>query len=69
MTDSLREIRPVLPGSFERHFETGSGQQAQVDFAEFSVKFEDEPGSRKVWLFSLVLGAAGYGDISVRIRS
>ncbi len=57
VTDCLREIRPVLPGPFERRFETGPGRQAQVDFAEFSVEFGDEPGRcRKVWLFSLVLG-------------
>ena len=28
---------------------------SQVDFAEFSVKFEDGPGSRIVWLSSLIL--------------
>ena len=56
VTDCQREIRPVLPGPFERRFETGPGRQAQVDFAEFSVEFGDEPGRcRKVWLFSLVL--------------
>ena len=33
------------------------GLEAQVDFAEFTVEFTDEPGVvRKVWLFSLVLG-------------
>ena len=53
----LREVRPPSRTKFERRFETPPGQQAQVDFAEFSVTFTDEPGvTRKVWLFSLVLG-------------
>ncbi len=71
VTDCLREIRPVLPGPFERRFETGSGRQAQVDFAEFSVEFGDEPRRcRKVWLFSLVLGNSRWlWDVSVRTRS
>ena len=57
VTDYLREVRPVLPQPFERRFETEPGQQAQVDFAEFSVEFTDAAGMwRKVWLFSFVLG-------------
>ena len=53
----LREIRPPFRMQFERRFETPSGKQAQVDFAEFTVAFTDEPGvTRKVWLFSMVLG-------------
>lgn len=57
VTDLLREIRPPVRTKFERRFETPPGQQAQVDFAEFSVAFTDEPGvTRKVWLFSMVLG-------------
>ena len=53
----LREIRPPARAQFERRFETPAGKQAQVDFAEFVVNFTDEPGvTRKVWLFSLVLG-------------
>ena len=57
MTDYLRAVRPELPRGVERRFETEPGEQAQVDFAEFSVEFTDEPGmTRKVWLFSFVLG-------------
>ena len=57
MTDFLREVRPARHTPFERRFETPPGKQAQVDFAEFTVEFADEPGVvRKVWLFSLVLG-------------
>lgn len=53
----LREVRPPRRTQFERRFETLPGKQAQVDFAEFSVEFADEPGvTRKVWLFSMVLG-------------
>ena len=57
VTDFLREVRPPRQVQFERRFETPPGQQAQVDFAEFTVEFTDEPGVvRKVWLFSMVLG-------------
>jgi len=53
----LREIRPPKTKPFARRFETPPGRQAQMDFAEFSVEFNDEPGViRKVWLFSMVLG-------------
>ena len=57
VTDYLRQIRPIIPPPFERRFETEPGHQGQVDFAEFTVEFSDQPGERrKVWLFSLVLG-------------
>jgi len=57
VTDFLRSIRPKVPKLFERRFETPPGRQAQMDFAEFTVEFTDEPGIiRKVWLFSMVLG-------------
>ena len=50
MTDYLRAIRPELPPVFECRFEIPPGKQAQVDFAEFTVTFIDEPGvRRKVW--------------------
>jgi len=53
----LREGRPPRRPSFECRFETPAGRQAQVDFAEFKVSFDAEPGVvRKVWLFTLVLG-------------
>jgi len=57
VTDFLRDVRPAKRTKFERRFETPPGRQAQVDFAEFSVEFTDEPGvTRKVWLFSMILG-------------
>jgi len=57
VTDFLREVRPSGRTPFERRFETPPGKQAQVDFAEFTVSFTNEPGiARKVWLFSMVLG-------------
>lgn len=57
VTDALREIRPTIPAPFEVRFETPAGEQAQVDFAQFQVVFQAEPGVvRIVWLFSLVLG-------------
>lgn len=57
VTDFLRDVRPPRQAAFERRFETPPGRQAQVDFAEFKVEFSDEPGvTRKVWLFSMVLG-------------
>lgn len=57
LTEYLRQIRPPVPKTYERRFETGAGVQAQVDFAEFQTVFTSEPGIvRKVWLFSMVLG-------------
>ena len=57
LTDFLRAARPPRRRVFERRFETPAGRQAQVDFAEFRVTFEDEPDVvRKVWLFTMVLG-------------
>ena len=42
---------------FERRFETEPGEQARIDFAEFTVAFRDEPDvRRKVWFFSCVPG-------------
>ena len=57
VTDFLRQVRPVAATPFEVRFETASGHQAQVDFAQFKVVFEDEQSAvRIVWLFSMVLG-------------
>lgn len=59
VTDYLRGVRPAVIAPYERRYETEPGKQAQVDFAEFSVMFTDEPGVwRKVWLFSYVLGSS-----------
>jgi transposase len=56
--DVVRELRP--PGSgrgFAVRFETPPGHQAQVDFAQFQVRFSDKPDKVEiVWLFSMVLG-------------
>ena len=57
VTDLLREIRPRRPHPFECRFETAPGKQAQMDFAEFTVTFDEEPDvRRRIWLFSFVLG-------------
>jgi len=57
VTDFLRDARPTPRPGFEVRFETGPGEQGQVDFAHFQVVFTDEPTtSRVVWLFSMVLG-------------
>lgn len=53
----VRRIRPAAAPVFEVRFETAAGEQAQVDFAEFKVVFDDEPGrTHRVWLFAMVLG-------------
>jgi transposase len=57
VTDFLREVRPPTDRGFEARFETGPGEQGQVDFAQFQIVFTDEPTTpRIVWLFSMVLG-------------
>ena len=72
VTDCLREIRPVLPGPFERRFEAGPGRQAQVDIVPSSRSSSvANPGSAvrfrcSHWFWAT---AAGYEDISVRTRS
>ena len=56
VTDFLREARPPARGVFECRFETPPSQQAQVDFSQFKVIFDEEPDRiRAVSLFSLVL--------------
>ena len=57
----LRRVRPAKAPVFEHRFEKPAGHQAQVDFAEFRVEFDTEPGQeRKVWLFAMVLGHSRY---------
>jgi len=57
VTDFLRDVPPPAIQGFEVRFETPSGEQAQVDFAQLHVVFTDEPTTpRIVWLFSMVLG-------------
>lgn len=58
--DVLRSVRPPRQKSFEVCFETPAGHQAQVDFAHFLTEFEDTPGTRRVWPFSMVLGHSRY---------
>ena len=59
VTAHLRAIRPDAAPRFERRFETGPGEQAQGDFAEFKTEYADEPGVvRKVHLFPFVLGCS-----------
>jgi transposase len=61
LTDFLRDVRPVGFDGYEHRFETPAGQQGQVDFARFTVRFTSEPGvERVVWLFTLVLGHSRY---------
>jgi len=56
--DTVRALRPAGGGRpFAVRFETPPGQQAQVDFAQFRVRFTSAPDSVQiVWLFSMVLG-------------
>ncbi len=56
--DVVRELRPPGGGrGFAVRFETPPGHQAQVDFAQFQVRFSDKPDKVQiVWLFSMVLG-------------
>lgn len=57
VTDFLRDIRPAPLQGYEVRFETGPGEQAQVDFAQFQVVFTDEPMSpRIICLFCMALG-------------
>ena len=57
VTDFLRDVRPPPNPAYEVRYETGPGDQGQVDFAQFQVVFTDEPSTpRIVWLFSMVLG-------------
>lgn len=58
LRDVVREVRPAGGGrGFAVRFETPPGEQAQVDFAQFQVRFSDNPEHVEiVWLFSMVLG-------------
>lgn len=61
LTEFLRQVRPVQNEGYEHRFETPAGQQAQVDFARFAVRFRREPDlERIVWLFTMVLGHSRY---------
>ena len=56
--DEVRMLRPAGGGKgFAVRFETQPGEQAQVDFAQFRVRFTAEPDVvHIVWLFLMVLG-------------
>lgn len=61
LNDFLRSVRPAPVAPFEVRFETAAGRQAQVDFAHFTVEFDDDPGvAHRVWLFAMVLGHSRY---------
>lgn len=54
---AVRELRPAPTLGFEHRFETGPGEQAQVDFAQFRTAFTPDPEHAvAIWLFTLVLG-------------
>jgi transposase len=56
--DTVRSMRRAGGGKpYAVRFETPPGHQAQVDFAQFRVRFADAPDRvQVVWLFSMVLG-------------
>ena len=57
----LRTVRPKPDPRFELRFETPPGKQAQVDFAQFKIRFGSRPDvMRIVWLFAMVLGCSRY---------
>ena len=65
VTDFLRTVRPPAAPAFERRFETPPGRQAQVDFAHFRVRFEDEPGTeRHCQLRGLSAERSGWGMLA-----
>lgn len=61
LREHVNTIRPAAEQVFEVRFETPPGEQAQVDFACFTVRFNEAPqAARRIWLFSMVLGHSRY---------
>jgi transposase len=51
----IRQLRPKKSSPFVERFETGPGEQAQMDYAVYDLDFTHE-GRRRVQLFSYILG-------------
>ena len=61
VSDYLRKVRPRPEVEFEVRFKTPAGDQAQADFANFAVRFKDQPDQpRRIYLFTMLLGHSRY---------
>lgn len=69
LAEFVAQVRPQAKVDFEVRFETPAGEQGQVDFANFSLAFLDEPEQpRRIALFAMVLGHSRklWGEFCVR---
>ena len=55
LRERINELRPRASRKLVQRFETGPGEQAQMDYACYTIEFSQE-GRRRVNLFSYVLG-------------